>query len=277
MNCWICGDFADSEEHKFKSSDLRKHYGKKYNNGNEMLYFTGNKAIEVDSYKSKELKFPKVICTNCNNNRTKAHDDAYDIFINYMPNRFEQLHQNKVIDFYDIYGSPWQEQKRNLYRYYVKHAGCKIVTGQYPYDLDEMSRFILGQDKISSFLVHFQIKEGIKVLLDMPQDVGKNRKYAHLFNSDTICFSNVGESLNYAGWISNQWLSTNWVVGNAINPVKFIAFDERYEIIEIKCINDCDPFTSEMSSIGEVIEKIEYQGVKDRYNRVRFFAGLMGT
>jgi hypothetical protein len=87
MNCWICGNIASSEEHKFKSSLLRRHFGKKYPKSNPMLYFSGGRQIEIDDYKHKKLKFEKVICSDCNNNKTQLHDDAYNIFSSYTSRR----------------------------------------------------------------------------------------------------------------------------------------------------------------------------------------------
>jgi hypothetical protein len=77
-NCWICGNVADSEEHKFKASDLKRFHGKKMD-----AYYVSGEAIKIDSYKDKVLKFPKVICINCNNTLTGPHDDAYDKFVDF--------------------------------------------------------------------------------------------------------------------------------------------------------------------------------------------------
>lgn len=38
-NCWICGEFANSKEHKFKASDIKKALGKKF----DAYYFNGDK------------------------------------------------------------------------------------------------------------------------------------------------------------------------------------------------------------------------------------------
>ena len=38
--CWICGDIANSKEHKFKASDIKKALGKKF----EAFFFNGEKV-----------------------------------------------------------------------------------------------------------------------------------------------------------------------------------------------------------------------------------------
>lgn len=43
-NCWICGKVADSEEHKFKASDIKKFHGKKID-----AYFISGKVIKLNS------------------------------------------------------------------------------------------------------------------------------------------------------------------------------------------------------------------------------------
>ncbi|MBK9271279.1 MAG: hypothetical protein IPM48_06750 [Saprospiraceae bacterium] len=76
--CWLCGEIANSEEHKFKASILKRHFGKNYSK-NKHTYISGKEEKTIDSYKSKELKFPPIICEDCNNNKTRSADVSYDL------------------------------------------------------------------------------------------------------------------------------------------------------------------------------------------------------
>ena len=141
--CWICGNKNLSDEHKMKSSDLRRNYGKKYKGKNELLYFSGeNQGTELKDYKDDLLKFKKCICVNCNTTFTKPHDDAYDKFIKYISINYDKIYHERRIDFEDIYKVDYIFEKRNLLKYYAKHSGCKIVTATTPSDITDLSDFI---------------------------------------------------------------------------------------------------------------------------------------
>jgi len=267
--CWICGSEANSEEHKFKSSDLRRHYGKKYTNTN-MSYVQGDKISAIDSYKSKELKFTKVIYVDCNNNKTKPHDNAYDKFAKYILSNYEKLLKEKQINFVDIYQNDWKEEKANLYRYYAKHAGCKIVTGDYPYELQNLADFILGTTPSQTLCLHFQLKEGIKTLIDLLNG------YAHLFNGHTVYFktNESDKHLSYGGWCSYQWITVNWVVSPYIAQNKQPSFNESLEPLSIKYLKEYDEFSTHRNT-KDILESMEYAGLKDLETRAQFFEDII--
>lgn len=229
-DCWICGDLANSKEHKFKASDIKRIHGKKFN-----ALFVHENATQISSYKDRILKFPEIICEECNVKRTRPHDDAYDIFINYCIENYESLLASKELDFEIIFGKTWIENKRNLYRYFAKHAGCKIVTcktaKEYPQDLTTLSNFILGTSESPNFVVKFELKQVIKFLTDFKKKV-ENEKYGHLFIMPIFPFGYTN-NLNFGGWISNHWITTNWVFGNNISRQKTTKFDRKIESLEI--------------------------------------------
>lgn len=77
MKCWICqNNDANSEEHKFKASDIRRQFGKSF----DAIYYDGENLHSFNSPKDKLIKFPKVICIDCNNNQTRNADIAYTEF-----------------------------------------------------------------------------------------------------------------------------------------------------------------------------------------------------
>lgn len=69
MLCWICGKhLANSGEHKFKSSLLKKMHGKQFMS--QIIYSNDKKELKLEGPNSKKVKFPKVICETCNNSVT---------------------------------------------------------------------------------------------------------------------------------------------------------------------------------------------------------------
>jgi hypothetical protein len=264
--CWICGNNADSQEHKFKASDLRRLYGKNYAN-RDMHYHLDEEETKIESFKSKELLFPKVICTLCNGTRTQPHDEAYDKFVKYVEGNFEILLQSQLIDLENIYGKNWITEKANLLRYVAKHAGCKIVTGDKIYDLADLSNFILGESNTKELKVHFVLNEGMYQFI---KQVNTTDNYGHIFNGATKCFQ-VGIYDAFGGWISYQWISIIWVVSKGTRITNDPLVKE--ELLEVEYLKDCDSFGD--MNLQEVMLNIEHNGSMTLDEEVEYFKGLI--
>lgn len=222
MNCWICRNLADSEEHKFKASDLKRALGKKIE-----AYYISREIVSVSSYKDKNFKFPKVICTNCNNNLTRPHDDAYDKFVSFCFKNHEQILKSQILNFEEIYGLNWEKEKANLYRYYAKHAGCKIVTSDKKTDVTNLADFIKGSIEPKDFIIKFERKAGVMAIMNA---FNLDGKYTHLYNSETSYWEN-SLSLKFGGWLTNNYTTTNWVFGKNINTNYDNILKRKHEII----------------------------------------------
>ena len=265
--CWICGNIANSGEHKFKASDLKRTYGKKFDG-----YYIGEEEIEINSYKEKVLKFPKIICQNCNENRTRPHDDAYDIFIKYTQNNYDKLLNFKVLDFNDIYGNNWREMKIHLYRYFAKHAGCKIETFEFSKNTNDLAEFIKGDELIKSFTLKFELKILIKFI---HEQFNKTNKYVHLFNGPTIYFGLNESELNFGGWLSNNWLTTNWIYSPTISNSKKIDFNNQYEELHIKDLENYQESFYKCKNVKSLICYIEYGSLNSLERRIEHFKEMI--
>lgn len=249
--CWICQSEDLSDEHKIKSSDLRRNYGKRYRNGKVPLqYFTSaTKGVDLENYKDNLLKFIDCICVECNNNRTKPHDDAYDQFIAYVSSNYDKIFEQKKINFEEIFKSDYKIKKRCVYKYFAKHAGCKIVTGKIKSNIADLSEFILNDKNSHKFKLHFQIKEGIKTIMDgMPE-------YFHLYNGQTT-YVRLSDENGFTGWQSYHWFTTNWFYSSQL-AVQNRINDAKEETVEVKYQDEC------ISSIDKLnIHSIELCGLE---------------
>ena len=272
-DCWICGNIADSEEHKFKASDLKKSHGKKING----FYVSGD-VIEINSYKDKVLKFPKVICINCNNNLTRPHDNAYDKFVNFCFENHEEILETRNINFENIYDKNWELEKANLYRYYAKHAGCKIVTTNTKADLKDLSEFIRGHSQVFDFILQFELKAGVKAIMNA---FNLASKYNHLYNSET-CKWDIHPFPKFGGWLTNNYTTTNWVFGKNINTNSSKIFKTKNENI---LITDSHFFELNEEDENEEFSKVKFidqyiVGFENGYNKsfdqkVNYFESLI--
>lgn len=128
MNCWICGNPADSGEHKIKKSLLIKTLGRgPYIGANAISHIKDGKEEILQGPKSDRLKFMNTICAECNNKRTQRFDLAYDRFFNFFYENKEEIIKFRVIDFAKVYGDDWEIEQRRLFKYFVKLFGCDLA------------------------------------------------------------------------------------------------------------------------------------------------------
>jgi hypothetical protein len=265
--CWICKiNEANSGEHKFKASDIKKNFGKK----NIDALYINQDIVEINKYKDDKLKFEKLICIPCNEKNTRPHDDAYDIFIEYCNANHNQLLKSANINFENIYGGNWRTEKSNLYKYFAKHAGCKIKTLNQKIDINSLSDFIVNKNETKDFIIKFEFKESIELLI-------KHLKHYHLLNSQTTYWHN-GESLKFGGWTTNNYLTINWIYGININEKSNLIENEVNEGILltnadfIESINDID---EREFSKAEFVFNLEYGENKTIEDRAFFFEKLI--
>lgn len=252
-NCWICGNIADSEEHKFKASDIKRYHGKKID-----AYYISGGVTKLNSYKDKSLKFPKVICINCNNILTRPHDDAYDQFIDFCYKSYSKILELPILNFEMIYGESWQTKKADLYRYYAKHAGCKIVTSNFKADVSDLAQFIRGGKEVNDFVLRFEQKDGVRAIMNAFNLGGE---YHHLYNSETIKWD-YPLSTKFGGWLTNNYITTNWVFGKDININSKNIFLSKYEIVLVS-----DSHFFDINKDGEES--------KDEFSRLKFIDQYM--
>lgn len=91
--CWICGDHANSSEHKIKRSDIIQSYGKQnYQSIPEHpVHYADGVLNKVQGSNSKYIKYSNDLCSKCNNEMTQPFDKAYSIFSNYIYNNKELI------------------------------------------------------------------------------------------------------------------------------------------------------------------------------------------
>ena len=130
MKCWICeNNEADSGEHLILHSVLRS--GFKGVSQKSPVYFHNKKGPnkKVGSFTKDRFKFPKVICTDCNNSKTQNHDKAFLKFYNYMQDNKLRILRNRRVDISKIYKDS-SLSENDLYLYFLKIYGCVLVSEQ---------------------------------------------------------------------------------------------------------------------------------------------------
>ncbi len=169
------------------------------------------------------------------------------------PRICEEIMENNIkekqINYEDIFKSNYAIEKRNLFKYFAKHAGCKIVTGQIPYNVEDLREFIRFDKSSEEFILQFQIKEGIKSLMD------KIPGYYHLYNGPAN-YIQLSSEFGFTGWLSYHWFTTNWFYSSELNQLNRIN-DNKTQKVELKRESECINQENKLN-----IHRIEYCGLE---------------
>jgi len=126
--CWICGASADSAEHRFKKADLVRAHGRgPYIGSSALSHVRSGQESLVQGPNSKSLKYLPSLCRHCNNTYTQPFDRAYDALISWVMANEEMVLRRRFIDFEEVYGVGWEAAQRDLYKYFAKSFGCRLV------------------------------------------------------------------------------------------------------------------------------------------------------
>jgi hypothetical protein len=129
-NCWICGNPADSREHKFKKSDLARSSAT-WAPADQPFFVSDSGVRRVQGPGSRLVTFGKVLCQNCNTTSTQPYDRAYEKFSTWVNQWDAALMTEPSIDFTDIYGENYRDEVPNLLKFFAKHLGCRLAADDY--------------------------------------------------------------------------------------------------------------------------------------------------
>jgi len=184
--CWICKAPADSAEHRLKRSDLVRAYGKgPFTGPSAPVHVSGGTLSQIQGPRSSKIKYAQSLCHACNTFKTQPYDLAYDCLIGWILANEDTVLRKRMINFEDIYGSSWPERQRDLFKYYVKSFGCRLVDAEQtvPQELIDL----LPLDTFRTALkITFSVNEDI-LLFDQPERtgfIGKGELTAWISKSD---------------------------------------------------------------------------------------------
>lgn len=82
-HCWICGKVADSREHQTKKSHLKAVF-EDVSEEKKIHYRSAKEKTLINRLDHLLVLFKKVICHECNNERTQASDKAWERLFKYF-------------------------------------------------------------------------------------------------------------------------------------------------------------------------------------------------
>ena len=237
--CWWCGAVADSAEHRIKKSDIISQFGKgPYQKDDQVVVGNSTGLRKINGPKSKEIKFRKNLCQNCNNNVSQEFDLSYQYFTEYLINNENHILETNELNWSHIYGDQWQHKKENLLRYYVKHVCCRLSDHN-----------IKISSKVKSYLNNKSCIENIQfypeIRLDIVAYLIKIRKALlddgclwtgplyYEYNANKTEFYDANSFLGF------RWFRMYWRYDSTIGPSRPI--DNTQESWTLSCNSICDP------------------------------------
>lgn len=277
--CWWCGAAADSREHRYKRSDLKREHGKGGYSGDAVLSRVSDTRSVARSSKSDTLKFPLSMCQRCNNTKSQPFDDAYDAFIEHLWANETAVLTDKQLDLGALWGGDQAARADDVLRYFVKHICCRIAEhsepgapNQVPADL---IAFLDGGPRPAS-LSYEMFMEPVQVVIDerMKGDLLAARWLGvdPLFVLGTGSYSGAWRygPLTFVWWINSD-VKAGHQLGEVMMTLPLIAsqFDVGFEFA-MSAPDGWRPADDEQSPLFET------SGFKLRCTRF-LLAGLLDT
>lgn len=136
MKCWICGDEANSGEHLIKASDIRSVFGSGVTQKSPLYFHTSARRNHpVGGIKSDKLKYNARICGRCNNERTQAHDRAWERLSLYLRSRQPPIQRGTVVRLDKVFPGSVRKSMLGVHLFFLKQFGCLIAEHSIPLDI----------------------------------------------------------------------------------------------------------------------------------------------
>ncbi len=167
--CWICGDQADTREHKLKKSDLVRRYGREpFDKIGGVQHFTGGVGRPLQGPASKRVMYKPMLCGNCNGAVSQPWDRAYETFELWLASNVTKTLKRRFIPLDEVFGNPGiAHSAPALYKYFVKAFGCRAVHSGEPVPADLIQ--LLPQEH---FLTRLRLAMSVLVdLVDFSMDL----------------------------------------------------------------------------------------------------------
>lgn len=253
--CWWCGDNGNSGEHKFKKSDLKSEFGESFNTPyNRPISFNDKgRQYEMKSPNSKFVKFDKIMCSRCNNERSQNFDLDYTKFVDYIFKNLDKVKSEMIIDLRDLFQSNWRVSKTNIYSYFVKHFCCRIKLSDFEISNKVINFLNKEVDYLEIIHLDFQLKiDLLNLLLTKPEMNG-------FVSFGSIChytYADKGLDLIYSH-LSRKCFRTELYYSKNITADNFPDLKEFFNspIIKIRHTHDLEDKEKVTGTFFELIKK----------------------
>lgn len=220
--CWWCGKPANSQEHRHKKSDVKRIFGNKFEN--EPVIIRDSKHKDIQGPNSRFLKFPRVLCQDCNNSKSQPFDRAYDLFVGYILNNYKLVLERRKINLIDVFNSKDIKFKQDFLRYLTKSFCCRLASNNFTIE-QQIIDFL--DYKCSLDFIYFKF-EIWPELFPFSYDPETNISGGSLYLSPLrYCQSDDGNRINLVWQFYNlQWLKIYTFYSDKMTEKNYPGYNE---------------------------------------------------
>jgi hypothetical protein len=220
----MCGSPADSAEHKFKKADLVRAHGKgPYKGDDALAHVVAGSQKLVQGPNSHAMKYPKNLCSKCNNAKSQPWDQAYDRLIDWVLENESDVLRKRFIDFKRVFGSNYEDYQRNVYKYYAKSFGCRLVDAGHAVPFDVLQLFDLLSFQ-TALRITFSVNEDVLLIPKQSRDgfIGQSDLFAWLERTNPEQINGYQSNEHVSWFTAHFWYGVNpdgaygssWVADN---------------------------------------------------------------
>lgn len=235
-NCWWCKDKANSREHIFKKSDLKRVFGSTLNPPtSSQIIEDGIRQRRVQGPDSRFVKWEANLCSKCNNSKSSPFDRAYDEFVKNMQPLFTQTMRDKSIDLRLIFGEDWKYRFNELLKYYVKHIACRLSHHllEVPQNIID---FLNDFDRLRDIIFQFEVRPMNKIVAETSNSMFNNQFEVLRVGLLSGVENNINgnkSTTSYFSWLTTGWISVGYVIQDNIYPDGFNSLENSIIPLEI--------------------------------------------
>jgi hypothetical protein len=141
--CWICGKAADTAEHRFKATDIRRAIRLSQRQPAYLQINLQATNKEIGSAKAKALQFSKSLCGYCNSTRTQPYDRAWERLSEYIRANWREIRRRRSLDLTVPFPGALESGALNVHLFFLKLFGCKAVQDREPIDISTLATCLM--------------------------------------------------------------------------------------------------------------------------------------
>ena len=151
--CWICGEKADSREHRIKRSDIKLILGEASQSKPIYVHDDKKRNRKVQSTNAKILKGEKDLCARCNNELTQPYDKAWERLSSYLKNNWGSIENKGSFRMSKVFPDGARLGMLGVHLFFAKILGCAIREGNASIDVSQLSDGIRLYTSVPNFWI----------------------------------------------------------------------------------------------------------------------------
>ena len=137
--CWICGEPADTREHRLKASDLQQTFGP-ISESRPIFQPTGSGTTKIiKSPRADRLKYRAKICNRCNSSLSQPYDLAWQKVSVYLDRVARSPVRRTRLDLCRALGGNSSELRVALQLFFAKQWGCIAIDQRIDVDTSRIA------------------------------------------------------------------------------------------------------------------------------------------